>query len=273
MRDTTSRIALAAAMAVGLGVGLANPAFATVTVTVDVEKDKIIDVNISITKDVSVTVEVTVEQEGDGAAEAQALANVVNQGNVVQLDSMIYDATMVGSVNANTGLTEVNQAVGNMGNQGNLVAVALADTGNAFADAQAEVDQLNDNGGTSRVEFSVFNATIGDPLDPLEGSVNDNLGVTQVNQDAGYMNNQTNAVAVAAGIASDDDDVLVALAEAALGQENVDQIYNATTNTHTATITDSINNNTGITQVNQSAGAFGNQGTVVAVGADAVTQF
>jgi len=86
------------------------------------------------------------------------------------------------------------------------------------------------------------------------------------------MNNQTNAVAVAAGIDSNEDDVLVALAEAALGQENVDHNYNAFNNTHVATIDLSINGNTGITQVNQSAGAFGNQGTVAAVGA-AVTQF
>jgi hypothetical protein len=265
---------MAAVMAVGVTTALADPAFADVTVTVTVSKDKTITVDESITKEKQFEAIIDVDVTGDGAAEAQALANVLNggieQGNSVDLDGVFYQAfigltgvPVFGSINDNTGITQVSQAAGNMQNQGNLVAVGLTATGDAFVNAQTEVEQrnLNDETTQSSVVNSSFIAGISD-------SISDNTGVTQVNQDAGNMNNQTNAVAVAAGIQSGLTDALVALAEAALGQESSNHVVNHSNNIKTAIIgPGSISGNSGITHVNQSVGMYANQANVVSVAA------
>jgi hypothetical protein len=265
-------------MAAGMAAGMAAPASADVSVTVTVSKTKDITVTETITKLKEVTITALVTPTLDGAAEAQAIANVRNSGNFVGAEGVSYDAELTGidtgSVNDNTGLTQVNQAAGNMQNQGNLVAAGLANTDDAFVNSQAEVDQVNtDSAPTTSVIDSVFDALI-------DGSITGNAGVTQVNQDAGNMNNQTNAVALAANPAVDPTSgfpltgtgVTVALSEAALGQENSGHNIADTNNIKTATIVDSISDNHGITQVNQSVGMFANQANVVSVGA-AVAQF
>jgi hypothetical protein len=256
---------MAAVMAVGVTTALADPAFADVTVTVTVDKDKTITVNESITKTKDFFALIFVDVDGLGAAEAQALANVLNQGNSVTLDGVQYFALKLGSVNNNTGITQVSQAAGNMQNQGNLVAVGLAATGDAFVNAQAEVEQLNLNtAAQSLVQNSTFVAD-------LTLSVTGNIGVTQVNQDAGNMNNQTNAVAVAAGIQPDGTGALVALAESALGQESSDHVVVDSNNLKSAFIgPGSISGNSGITHVNQSVGMYANQANVVSVAAAVV---
>jgi hypothetical protein len=70
-------------------------------------------------------------------------------------------------------------------------------------------------------------------------------------------------VAVAAGITG----ASVALAEAALGQTSSNHTINDFSNTKTASITNSVTGNQGVTQVNQSVGMFANQANVVSVGA------
>jgi len=266
MTNRTSRIAVAAAMAAGFAVAVANPVFADVTVTVDVDKTKTITVTEIIHKDKSVTATIDVIiLDADGVAEAQALANVLNQGNSVNLDGVSYIATMQTTVVGNRGITQVSQAAGNMHNQGNLVAVALTAEGDSFANAQAEVQQDNLNTSpTSLVIGSTFVAN-------MPGSVVGNLGVTQVNQDAGNMNNQTNAVAVAAGIASTNADVLVALAESALGQTSSDHLINESNNVKDAQMVGAVTDNTGITHVNQAVGMFADQANVVSIGAAVVS--
>jgi hypothetical protein len=85
------------------------------------------------------------------------------------------------------------------------------------------------------------------------------------------MNNQTNAVAVAAGIQSTGTDVLVALAESALGQESSDHVVADFNNLKSAFIgPGSISGNSGITHVNQSVGMYANQANVVSVAAAVV---
>ena len=265
MTHRTSQIAVAAAMAAGLALAVANPVFADVTVTVDVDKTKIITVTETITKVKDVTALIDVIVNADGAAEAQALANVLNQNNFVDLDGVSYTALMVGAVIGNIGVTQVSQAAGNMHNQGNLLAAAVTAAGDSFANAQAEVQQENLNGATpSLVVNSLFVAS-------MPGSVNGNLGVTQVNQDAGNMNNQTNAVAVAAGIASTNADVLVALAESALGQTSSDHLINESNNVKDAQMVGAVTDNTGITHVNQAVGMFADQANVVSIGAAVVS--
>ena len=256
MRSMTSQLAIAAVLASGM----IGPALADVTVLVDVDKDKTIRVEESISKDVSITIEMLVDLDGLGAAEAQALANVENSGHDFSVFSPdTYVADLIASVIGNSGITQVNQAAGLVQNQGDLVAVALADSGDVFVDAQAEVEQINE-GNILVASFTPFTATI-------SGSIS-GTGVTQVNQDVGQANNQTNALAAAAGLGTlDEPEAMVALAEAALGQENSENFVIGALNTRTATTTGSVNGNIGITQVNQAASIFGNQANLAGVSA------
>jgi hypothetical protein len=285
-----------------MALGLAGPALADVTVTVDVSKDK----NISVTETLTVTkiifIDIEVDLELDRAAEAMALVNQGIAGNLVDrntaIDGGIDNLAVVraaligipvggggpGSISDNDGVTGVNQDVGVMTNQGNIWSIALTEDDplgpDTFTDAQAEVDQSTTNNSVDLSDGVVST----DPLlsneviflANIEDSVNDNVGLTAVNQNSGSMNNQANAVAVAAGLFFDTDSRLfdgaaVALAEAALGQETTSNIVleGPSDDGHLklATVLGSVSGNVGITQVNQSTANMGNQGNVVAVGA------
>jgi len=304
---SVSRGALAAAMAVGVVTaiaGIAAPSFADVDVTVSIAKVKTIFVDEDIVIDKDVNIDIIVGNvpalepgtgnpifilEGLGAAEAQALANVENTDNREILEHVTYEAELDNSMSGNTGITQFNQAAGNMQNQGNLVAAAVTAVGDAFANAQAEVDQFNGDGpdgpegGTGPsgnvvdAKDSSFTASIG------PGSLSGNTGIVQFNQDAGNNNNQTNAVALAAGVETEGLDVVVALSEAALGQESSDNVVIEGGGTDlvdgpggtfedstfkSATIDGALNGSTGaVIGVNQAAGNNANQGNVVSVAA------
>jgi hypothetical protein len=141
-------------------------------------------------------------------AEAQASAEQDTNDNEVYIEG-ILDAEnpeltaphkkdlMTNSVWSNTGITSVNQSVGNMNNQGNLVAVAAgtvdpnvtAPQGVLVALAEADLGQATANNDVTEIN-SV-------KLDLILNSVNDNHGITNVNQSAGNMNNQANVVSLA----------------------------------------------------------------------------
>ena len=79
-----------------------------------------------------------------------------------------------------------------------------------------------------------------------------------VNQNVGNMNNQLNALSLAAGLEAD-----FALADAFLGQFNTQNIVSEFQTIRTATITNSVNHNIGVTNVNQVTGNMNNQAAVV----------
>jgi hypothetical protein len=157
-------------------------------------------------------------------------------------------------------LDSLNQDVGNMVNQANVVAVAVTDTSTAFADAQAAVSQYNQRNSSRQEE--VLNVEDPDRTATILGSVNNNAGIVGVNQNAGNMNNQTNAVALAVGIGSQ-----VALAESVLGQVNTGNTVLEVETLKVDRIADSINTNSGIVGVNQSSGNMNNQASAVSFSA------
>jgi hypothetical protein len=270
-------------MAIGLAASFASQASADVNVAVSINKDKTINVDENITITDTVTIDVTAVLIGQGAAEAQALANVTNFNNTVTLNHVSYNAVLGDgegpALSNNIGITQANQAAGNNQNQGNLVAAGVTAATDTFANSQSEVDQSNGEGSTN-IQDSSMSASI-------DGSILNNTGVTQFNQDAGNGNNQTNSVAIAAGIDANansgaaSSDVIVALSEASLGQANTfnrvvegtgdprEQTDNPATATQKlASITGSINNTLGgIVNVNQAAGNNANQGNLVSVAA------
>ena len=300
MRYTTSRLAIATAFAATMAVGVVAPALADVTVTVDVSKDKTITVEetISITKTVFIDADIFLVL--DGAAEAQALANIRNQNNTViynddDADDIDFSAVIDSSVLANAGIVGVNQDVGYNAKQGNVVALAFTDSGNAFANSQAEADQINS--GHTVLEGPANpplppGAVVPDPVANPPGTVqyqalitNGSIsglmgaGIVGVNQNAGNNNSQLNMVAVAAAVDTEGTDVTAALSEAALGQQNGGPedtggpgSGNSVTESGTIKFAringGSLSNNVGgIIGVNQAAGNNANQGNLVSLAA------
>jgi len=189
-------------------------------------------------------------------------------------------AIINGSINSNAGITGVNQDVGNMANQGNVLAfTAVFSQGDTvgeipnttYAEAEAWVEQ--DNVRNVVVHLEDPNDT-GVPFNPnrdalggnrnivatIANSINGNTGIVGVNQNAGNMANQTNAVAMAVGFGT-----VAALSEAALGQENSGNTVTEAGVSKLAYVADSITGNQGVVHVNQSAGNMANQSNVFAL--------
>jgi hypothetical protein len=272
---------------------LGTPALADLDLTVNVNKTKNVqvDVFLDVFKDIDIIV--SLDEQYDGAAEAHALANVTNLGNTVDacVDScegegsiggqgraendngiatynLDLDALISDSVQNNEGIVGVNQDVGNMVNQANILAFArtefTSEDGLIVSDAEAEIDQVNSENTAMQWEILPDDPIFDDPdhAATITGSVNNNNGIVGVNQNSGNMNNQTNAVAMVIGEGN-----AVVLTEAALGQENS---FNEVVGVNTVKIdllTDSVNGNSGVVSVNQSVGNMNNQGSAIAFGA------
>ncbi len=251
-----------------------------------VDKDKDIDVNLTITKNKDIDIDVFLDEDLDGAAEVDSVINqeilrtsvsrsskdgagedfpTFNRGDGIRLDALIDD-----SYNNNQGVVQVNQDVGYMSNQGNVAAVAVVNTDNtftAFADAEESAEQRTEGnsvtyeGGLGVADSSNPTTAITDPdrSAVIQNSLNANKGIVHVNQNAGAMNNQLNDV----GLAVADESAVVALAEADLGQFNSFNSVDETDTVKQDVITNSINNNQAIVNVNQSTGNMNNQGTVI----------
>jgi hypothetical protein len=253
---------LTSAAAIALIAGFAaSSANADVFVVADISKEKTVDVEIVHTKNIDVLIDAELELDLDRGAVAMALANQLLEDNFTE-DSIGHDANMTGSASGNTGLLQWNQAAGLLNQQGNVIAAAIdgdADT-DAFAEAEASAQQILQNN-----EVEDFD---GGNVASLDTSMNDNTGVAHGNQAAGDMNQQLNALSLAVAFAGLGDDAL-AISEADLGQflENNQVEYDG--EGETATITASLNNNTGIVGFNQAAGAFNQQANMVAISATA----
>jgi hypothetical protein len=237
-------------------------AFADVfgTAQVFVTKDVLILETIIIAKDVFIEADVIIEPEK--AAESLAVINQTNFNNEACENCAEKMDQIIDSVTGNDGITTVNQAGGNMNNQGMALAVAIdkedptdPDAPDGFAEAQVAVDQENFSNLVESIQIIFRDALI-------SNSINTNTGITGVNQATGNINNQANAVSIAVSLSGG-----VALSEGLLGQETSGNENLEFDIFKTATISGSISGNTGVTQVNQSAGNLGNQANLVSVAA------
>jgi hypothetical protein len=257
---------------------LAGPAMADVDVYIEYDKDKDIYVyeNIYIDKDVDIDVKVVSLPER--AAEAEALINQDNKFNEACENCAEKRDIIRDSGSRNNGVVDVNQAAGNMNNQGNAVSIAVDDRqvppdapdespkpGDSYAQAQSAVEQRNHGNlddATNLIEKSAR----------IANSFNANAGVVHVNEATGNMANQANSLAMAVGFGEGG----VSIAEADLGQYNAfndvfesgenhesEVAHDGFVNKH-VTITGSVNRNSGVVGVNQTAGNMANQANVVA---------
>jgi hypothetical protein len=246
-----------------------------VRATVDKTKDIKIVEKITIVKDIDIKADIKVK--ADKAAESQALTNQTNDNNRVCTNCDEKKDTIVNSGNDNKGVLSINQAAGNMNNQGNAVSIAVdvlvddscplcngttRDPG-GFANSQAHVDQKNRFNDVDTVNVLFRDAKI-------ENSINRNTGVAHVNQGTGNMANQANSLSLAVSLTQGG----VALAEADLGQVNTGNRVRESDSSgirgpgfvgikKQADIVTSVNFNTGVIGVNQSAGNMANQANVV----------
>jgi len=196
------------------------PAMAEVDVYGEVNKTK----DVTITEDVTVTKTVTINVDVDVALEDASEADaVVNQDNFdngacencAEKRNLITD----NALNGGDGIININQATGNMNNQGNVVSLSV-DVGppppppstpkpGALTHSQAAVEQNNEFNWAHAISILFRD-------DEISGAAASNVsGILNINQAAGNMNNQANAEAIALGF-----DAVVALSEADLGQFN-----------------------------------------------------
>lgn len=269
-----TRVILPLIVAVGI---LPTVVMADVVVNAKVNKNKDIRILETINIDKVVSVKADVNRKVEKAAESQTLVNQTNWNNEVCTNCDEKRDTIVNSGSNNSGVLKLNQAAGNMNNQGNAISIAVdvIDSGgngtpdpnvtDGFTDAQAHVDQKN----FSNV-VDTINILFRDGL--IRNSINDNAGVAHVNQAPGNMANQSNAFSLAVSLARGG----VALAEADLGQVNRNNRVEESDSrgrdqgqdgfigiNKRADIVGSINGNTGVVGVNQSAGNMANQANVV----------
>ena len=293
------KLLLATAVAVfGLGFGSAN---ATVNIDVEIDKLKVKRVFELVLKLKLVHLQAFVFIQPEKFAESDALFNQVNGNNQACGNCAEKKDEIISSISHNTGITTVNQAAGNMNNQGNVISVAVdafvptpdptpetpggGSTG--FAESMAGGEQVNGahgfGGNNNDLADFIRNFlnlppalgspgnTAGNIVDTinilfrtalLDHSVNHNVGLTLVNQAAGNMNNQANAISLAIALVPG-----VALSESDLGQFNSSNSVTEREVIKNVTADHSINHNIGVTQVNSAAGNMANQANVLSVAA------
>ena len=261
---------------------LASPARADFTLYGDVDKDVDVYIWEGVFKLKLAAFLVLIIDQPEKVAKSQVVFNQRNQRNHACENCAEKLDLIVGSINGNAGITSVNQASGNMNNQGNLVSVAWAnvstedppgdpppggDPGNTgHANSQVAGEQILGNGRTATGERETGQGntvrTVNVPFRDarIETSVNNNSGITQVNQASGNINNQANGMSLAFTFYNG-----ISLSDSALGQWNAGNRAEERGVSKFALVSGSVNNNTGVTQVNQTAGTLANQSNTVSL--------
>jgi hypothetical protein len=189
--------------------------------------------------------------------------------------ALIHDSVF----NDFSGIVSINQSPGNINNQGNAVSTAFADCGDAFLHAQARAEKINGEkivllpevefeDGT---EIELTPVVIGDgnevcaEFTPRTDTITNCLigvhGIVGINQSAGNINNQNNAVAMAVS-----DKAVACLAESDLvlisGGNRVEELATIKTDVLEGAIFSGCGSS-GIVGINQATGNICNQANVI----------
>jgi hypothetical protein len=200
---------------------------------------------------------------------------------------VIFSDTISDSFEGFVGIAQVNQAAGSGNNQGNALAAAVTDpsfndknkkdddpkyTFNSNSrDDRRDRDNNNDPKAVSHTEVAIgqlntYNyvcAEAAEFSDTISDSFDNFKGVAQVNQAAGFANNQKNAAAIAANVNTAG---AVAISDTFMSQTNAcNSAEYGCGYKSTASIDGSFQNGAGLVQVNQSPGSMNNQANTVAV--------
>lgn len=144
--------------------------------------------------------------------------------------------------------------------------------GVSAAESVSIINQANTGNVVTLISGTLGDRLYADLLASINGSINGNVGITQVNQDVGSSNNQQNSVSAAVSYTQ------------AYFAESMIEVEQYTTNNRTVTtgtatfngdashatkaalMTGSVIGNVGVTQVNQNSGAVSNQVNAVDLG-------
>ncbi len=270
---------------------LASPAKADFTLYGDVDKNVDIYIWEGVFKLKLAAFLVLIVDNPEKVAKSQVVFNQRNQLNHACENCAEKLDLINNSIRNNAGITTVNQSAGNFNNQGNLVSVAWANVGEippgtppgqdppanpntGHANSQVAGEQILGNGSAGFTDVDgrrvhVLESGNGNTVRTtnvpfrdarIESSVNDNNGITQVNQASGNINNQANGMSLAFTFYNG-----IALSDTALGQWNVGNNVDEQAVSKHALITGSVIGNTGVTQVNQTAGTLANQSNTVSL--------
>jgi hypothetical protein len=238
---------------------LSLPARAEVYVYGEINKVKNVDVDEDVNIDKDIDIDAKVDVDLDSAAEAGTVVNAEMGENTVEKTGTNLGPETLAEIDGDAfggadGIIQVNQAPGNMNNQGNATAIAVSLDGDKATLTHSQASESDDNAGNS------VNAYDTEITNIINFAFRNLTGVVSVNQAGGNMNNQHNSVAIAAG------DGIVALSEADLGQFNTDNYVNEVNTYKTDMITGSaFENFSGVLSVNQASGNMNNQSNVVSV--------
>jgi hypothetical protein len=191
-------------------------------------------------------------------------------GNTVTIHKFISLNSITQSFNTFKGMAQVNQAAGLVNNQGNVFAASITDLPPQVF--YSDVSMVEASLGLNNYENEV---TLKDSVlaDNIVSSFNSFLGLAQVNQAAGTLNNQNNVMALGANLGGHG---YVAENDTFLGMHNTGNIIDVipvggtvsgaqTKVITTATISDSFNAYNGVAQVNQAPGSLNNQANIVSI--------
>ncbi len=244
-----------------------------VKVEVDIRKDKDVDVTETVNITKNVDIDVRVNRDLDKGAEADASLNQKNEENsgcencAEKLDKITDNA-----FKGDSGLINVNQSVGNMNNQGNVLSVAI----DVIEEDPPQDPPTPGSGALTHSQAAVVQEAEENAVDMQNIIFRDDLingqafqwaaGVINVNQAAGNMNNQGNTEAIALGF-----EAAVALADVDLGQRNkensVDEYGEYGVNKSDIITNQAFENVAGVVGVNQAAGNINNQANSLSLSA------
>ena len=131
--------------------------------------------------------------QGYAGVSIEAVSNI--SGNYVVETSGVYASSLMGSFQGFKGVGATNQAAGNLNNQGTYVGFAMTSGNNALMTTDVTLATITKN-NTLVTKDASYQATIGDHA--FQGAT----GIAAVNQAAGNMNSQLNAVTVCMGNAA-----------------------------------------------------------------------
>jgi hypothetical protein len=237
-----------------------DPEVCDVSFDVDVTKVKNIAINKAVNKSFNFALNLTLQIAGFPQwAEVEAFKCDHNEGNEVSVINIVTANNIVGSFNGFIGIAQVNQASGILNNQGNILAAGL--TGKT-GDQQTF--------GITMVEAAVEKANVSNEVsvdsivttDTIASSFVGFIGLAQINQASGILNNQNNVVVLGTNL---DTTGLVAENDTFLSMHNTTNEAAISNTQTTAAIRSSFNQYQGAAQVNQAPGKLNNQTNIISI--------
>jgi hypothetical protein len=131
--------------------------------------------------------------QGYAGVSIEAVSNIT--GNYVWENSVVHTSSLMGSFQGFTGVGAINQAAGNLNNQGTYIGFAATGSNNALMTTDITLATIHQN-NILVTGNATYTATIGDSA--FKGAT----GIAAVNQAAGNMNSQLKAITVCVGNAT-----------------------------------------------------------------------